>query len=256
MTVGFVSLVGAGPGDPDLITVKGLSRLRQADVVLYDSLVSPDLIAGLDAELIFVGKRCGQHAMSQEAIQTLCVELAGEGRRVVRLKGGDPLVFGRGGEEAIRLRDAGVPFEIVPGVSSALAAPAAAGIPLTHRGVSEGFTVVTAHRRVDNSDFAIPSYSPRRTLVLLMCVRTMPAWTEQLVDSGYPADVPVALIVWGTTADQEAVFTTLGAVVDEAERAGISTPCVAVVGHSVSMARAIAGAPTAGHALASERQRP
>ena len=239
---GFVSLVGAGPGDPELITVKGLRALQEADVVLYDSLASPELVEGLDAELIFVGKRCGLHAMSQESIHALIVGLARRGKRVVRLKGGDPLVLGRGGEEALELRAAGVPFEIVPGISSALAVPAAAGIPLTQRGVSEGFTVITAHRRSDDEDFAIPPYTPRRTLVLLMGVRTIRAWTDQLRAEGYPADVPVAFVVAGTTPEQRVVVSSLAEACEDAAAHGVESPCVVVVGETVRLAEVLGDA--------------
>jgi uroporphyrinogen III methyltransferase/synthase len=236
MNPGLVSLVGAGPGDPELITVKGLRALQEADVVLYDSLASPLLLDGLRAERIYVGKRCGVHAMSQSAIHALIVGLAKQGKRVVRLKGGDPFVFGRGGEEALALRQEGVPYEIVPGISSAIAAAAYAGIPITHRGIAESFAVTTAHRRLDEDGFAIPPYDDRTTVVLLMGVKTLPQWAGQLHELGYPGDLPVAFVTWGTTARQSRLVTSVGRCVEDAARHGLASPSIAIIGRTVLLA--------------------
>lgn len=237
---GFVSLVGAGPGDPELITLRGWRRLQAADVVLYDSLVDERLLDGLEAERIFVGKRCGRHAVPQDRINDLLLRLARAGKRVVRLKGGDPLVFGRGGEEARHLAAHGVPFEIVPGVTSAVAGPAYAGIPVTHRGVADSVCVVSAHRMAGDDNFSIPPYHPRTTLVLLMATRTLPLWRRQLQLHGYPADLPVALVSAATTDQQRVLTTTVARVEPDARAAALDTPMLAVVGHVVDLRAAIA----------------
>ncbi len=247
---GFVTLVGAGPGDADLITVRGLRALEQADIVLYDSLVSSDLLDDLQAQTIHVGKRCGQHAMRQEETTDLMVRLARDGKRVVRLKGGDPVVLGRGGEEALRLAREGIPFEFVPGVSSAIAAPELAGIPVTFRGTADSFTVLTAHRRKDETGFSIPPYYAGTTLVLLMGVATIEIWQRQMLGLGYPETVPVAFIVSAASADQHVVRTTLRDALRDAQACNVTSPAVAVVGEVVSLqaelARTLAGRDTAG----------
>jgi uroporphyrin-III C-methyltransferase len=230
---GFVSLVGAGPGDPELITLRGYRRLRQADIVLFDALVDPTILDGVSAEQLFVGKRSGQRVMSQERICDRLVQLGLDGQRVVRLKGGDPTVFGRGGEEALALARAGVAFEIVPGVSSVFGASSAAGISITHRGISEGFTVVTAHRRNGGGDFAIPRFEPRRTLVLLMGVRTTALWQPELVALGYPLDLPIAFVERGYTAQQRVFVTNVGEAIDASQRVG--TPALVVIGEVVKL---------------------
>ena len=204
-----VSLVGAGPGDPDLLTVKAARRLTEADVVVHDALVGDGVMALIPdgVELIDVGKRVGR-PVPQEMISTLLVELGRQGKRVVRLKGGDPFVFGRGGEEAIALREAGVPFEIVPGITSSIAAPAAAGVPVTHRGVAASFTVVTGHRRPGEPDVdwrALAAFTRHGgTIVVLMGVTHRAAIAAELVAGGLAADTPVAAVHAGTT-DHESV---------------------------------------------------
>lgn len=200
---GRVSLVGAGPGDPELLTRRALARLRKADLVLYDALVD-DRILGCArrAQRFYVGKRAGRHAMTQEAIQRLMIRAARRGKRVVRLKGGDPFVFGRGGEEAIALHRANVPYEVVPGVSSAIAAPAAAGIPVTHRGIASAFFVVSAH---DEEAFAgaIEGLAPNRaTLVVLMGLARATAVAWRLIDAQWLRRTPVAVITDASTAKQ------------------------------------------------------
>jgi len=239
---GYVWFVGAGPGGADLITVRGLRALEQADVVLYDSLADPELLEGIAGRRIFVGKRCDRHAMSQAAINALLVGLAGRGRRVVRLKGGDPTVLGRVGEEALALVEAGIAFEIVPGVTSVTAVSALAGIPLTHRPVADSFHVATAHRREGRLDLSIPPYRECTTLVLLMASRTVEAWQAQLLAAGYPASLPVALVSAGCTPRQRVEVTQVGRVAAVLAAAALPTPLLAVVGRVVDLHRQLAPA--------------
>ena len=239
MTTGRVAIVGAGPGDPKLITVRGLELLRSADVVVHDRLVSPKLLdeAPLHARRVFVGKACGAHALPQSEINALLIAEAGRGHRVVRLKGGDPFVFGRGGEEALALAEAGVPFEIVPGVTSAVAVPAAAGIPLTHRGVASSFAVFTGHRQV-GADSAIDWERLARgadTLVVLMGLANLPTIARELIAHGRDPDTPAALIERGTTEAQRTVIATLATLAGAAAAAGLEAPVLAVIGHVVSL---------------------
>ena len=232
---GKVFFVGAGPGDPDLITVRGLRALQAADVVLYDALIDPHQVYGLTSELIYVGKRCGRHHKTQEEINQLIVEQAEAGKQVVRLKGGDPGVLGRVGEEALELAARGIPFEIVPGVSSALAAPAYAGIPLTMRGVADSFALATAHRRKDQSEYSIPAYNERTTLLLLMPVRTASAWREELLARGYPPTLPIAFVSAATTNEQSVLETTVDCVARDLATVKLETPAMAVVGRVVAL---------------------
>lgn len=238
---GAVTLIGAGPGDPELITIRGFKALQRADVVLYDDLVDPMLLDGLRAEQVYVGKRCGRHAMTQERIIALMARLACAGLRVARLKGGDPTVFGRGGEEAAALLEQGIAVEIIPGVTSAVGVPELAGIPVTHRGVADGFAVITAHRRQDDAGLAIPPFDPRLTVVLLMGVQTMPAWVAQMRDRGYPDDLPVAFVVDGSKAGQRVIETTLGAACADAEAAQVASPAVVVIGEVVRLRPQLTG---------------
>lgn len=237
---GHVVFVGAGPGDPELITLRGWRALQEADVVLYDSLVDERLLQGLDAELVFAGKRCGRHSMPQERISELLVRHALSGRRVVRLKGGDPTMLGRTGEEALRLAAAGISFEIVPGVSSALAAPAFAGIPVTHRGLADSVCIVSAHRRDDEKEFSIPPYSPRTTLVLLMAGQTAQSWLEQLLVREYPASLPLAFVTAATTTKQQVFVTTVGDAASNHVTVEFGSPTLAVIGHVVSLRDSLA----------------
>lgn len=238
MRVGTVYLVGAGPGDPGLLTVRGLELLRQADVVVYDRLVNPALLdeAPPDALRIFAGKLTGIHPLPQAEINALLIAHARRGRRVVRLKGGDPFIFGRGGEEAEALAEAGIPFEVVPGVSSAVAVPAYAGIPLTHRGLSSSFAVITGHEDTCKDE---PTVDWERlatavdTLVVLMGARTLPRIVAKLLAHGRSPATPVALIRWGTTEAQETITGSLADIVDKA--AGIRPPVVAVIGEVVTL---------------------
>lgn len=234
-----VAIVGAGPGDPGLITVRGLDLLRRADVLVYDRLVNPKLLdeARPDARLVYVGKACGAHALPQSEINALLVAEARLGHRVVRLKGGDPFVFGRGGEEALALGEAGIAFEVVPGVTSAVAVPAAAGIPLTHRGVASSFAVVTGHRATG----AAASVDWQRlaggvdTLVILMGLANLPEITRELIAGGRDPDTPVALIERGTTEAQRTVTATLATLGEAATAAVLESPVVTVVGHVVAL---------------------
>jgi uroporphyrinogen III methyltransferase/synthase len=242
---GTVYLVGAGPGDPELITVAGLTALRQADVVVYDRLAPPALLraAKPEALLIDAGKAAGAHTLSQEAINTLLIEHARAGRTVVRLKGGDPFLFGRGGEEALALRRAGVPFRVVPGVTSAIAAPACAGIPVTHRGVAGSVLIATGHEAADGPGASFDWTAMARaadTLVFLMGVERLPAITECLLAAGRPADQPAALIRWGSTPEQEVVTATLGTIAARARERGIRPPAALVVGEVVRLREELA----------------
>src|SRR5690349_1496355 len=209
---GIVHLVGAGPGHPGLATARAVELIEQADVIVHDRLVSAQLLARAHAgaELIDAGKRPGDPGMGQDAINALLIELARQGKRVVRLKGGDPFVFGRGGEEALALVEAGVPFEVVPGVSSALAAPAAAGIPVTHRGLSGSVTVLNGHD-VDQHDWDALARSAN-TLVFLMGVEHLAEIADRLLSAGRAANEPCALVEWASTPRQRTILCPLGDV--------------------------------------------
>ncbi|HZV77567.1 MAG TPA: uroporphyrinogen-III C-methyltransferase [Candidatus Babeliales bacterium] len=232
---GRVYLVGAGPGDPGLLTLRAAQVLRVADVLLYDALASDAVVALApeECEKVFVGKRGGDHAAAQREIEALMIAKARAGCRVVRLKGGDPFIFGRGGEEAEALQAAGVPFEVVPGVSSALAAPAYAGIPITHRDHAASFTVLTGHedpgKPASTLDW-VKLADSHRTLVILMAVANLREIARQLVGNGLDPQTPVAIIQDGTRPSQRCVRATLATIADEAERAKIESPAVVVVG--------------------------
>ncbi len=233
--------VGAGPGDPELMTLRGLRLVRGADIVLHDALVHPAILDEVAGQLLDVGKRCGRHSMRQEEISELIASLAARGNRVVRLKGGDSSVLGRVGEEALVLAERNIPFEIVPGVSSATAVSSAAGIPLTHRGLADSFLVATAHRRDGSRDFSIPMYSANTTVVLLMASGTVAAWSEQLLQSGYPTDLPIALISAGCTERERVVETNVADVQGDLLNTGLETPILAVVGWVVTLRGRLAG---------------
>ena len=252
MRPGSVALVGAGPGDPGLLTIRGRRLLRRADVVVYDRLVDPRLLALAPpgARRVFVGKAGGHHAVEQTAINELLVLHARRGRRVVRLKGGDPFVFGRGGEEAEALVAAGIPFEVVPGVTSAVAVPAAAGIPVTHRDVASSFAVVTGHestrgRRVDWARLA----GAVDTLVVLMGLASLPRIARELVAAGRLASTPAAVVQAGTTADQRIVTGTLADIAERAAAARLEPPVTVVIGEVVALRRRL------GRSKRSRRQR-
>jgi len=232
---GIVYIIGAGPGDPELITVKGLSYLKRADVVLYDRLAPKELLSEVKAstELIDVGKAPQKQRYSQEHINELLIEKAREGKIVARLKGGDPFVFGRGGEECQALAKAGIQYEVVPGVSSAIAVPAYAGIPVTQRGVSTSFTVVTGHESDASSDIDWGALSTTGTVVFLMGVKNLSEITGQLLAHGRKADTPVALIEQGTTKNQVVITSTLENITEQAEQ--IKPPAIFVVGDVVNL---------------------
>jgi len=234
-TNGVVYIVGGGPGDPGLITVKGLSCLRRADVVLYDRLASPKLLHETQphAELIDVGKEPKRHRRSQAEINDLWIKKAREGKIVVRLKGGDPFVFGRGGEECQALAEAGIRYEVVPGVSSAIAVPAYAGIPVTQRGVTTSFVVVAGHTGDSDSDIDWAGVSRIGTIVFLMGVEHMSEIVHQLVAHGRSSYTPIAIIQEGTTENQLVVIGTLADITEKAE--GIRPPAVLIVGEVVNL---------------------
>ena len=231
---GKVYLVGAGPGDPALATIKAVQCLQKAEVVIYDYLASERLLefAPPAAERIYVGKKAGDHAMSQGQINDLLVE-KGSDSVVVRLKGGDPFIFGRGGEEALALREAGVEFEVVPGVTSAIAVPAYAGVPLTHRGLAASVAFVTGHEMPgkETSDIHWDRLATGvGTLVFLMGVKNLELISSQLIANGRSGQTPVAVIRWGTTAEQRTVTGTLATIAQVAKEAGIKPPAIIVVG--------------------------
>ncbi|HEY3026449.1 MAG TPA: uroporphyrinogen-III C-methyltransferase [Pyrinomonadaceae bacterium] len=236
---GTVYLVGAGPGDPGLLTVKALALLESCDTLVYDYLVNPEMLSHVhpSAERIYVGKVGGGRNTPQRQINHLLIQHARSGKRVVRLKGGDPFLFGRGGEEAEALVKAGVPFEVVPGISSALAVPAYAGIPLTHRGMSSSVTVITGARGGDGAYESAASAHPGSadTVVVLMGVTHLREIANDLVNSGCSAETPVAVIRWGTYNGQQTVTGTLGTIADEAEGAGMRAPAVIIVGEVVRL---------------------
>ena len=237
---GCVYLVGGGPGDPGLITLKGLECLRHADVVLYDRLIDPQLLkhAPRNAEIIYVGKGARDHALTQDEINALLVRKAQAGKTVVRLKGGDPFVFGRGGEELEVVADAGVPFEVVPGVTAAVAALAYAGIPVTHRGYASSFAVITGHEDPTKPDSSIEWEKLATgvgTLVFLMGVENLALIVRQLLTFGRSPDTPIALVRWGTWPQQATVEGTLGDILPRLEGQDFGPPAVIVVGETVRL---------------------
>jgi uroporphyrin-III C-methyltransferase len=236
---GVVYLVGAGPGDPELITVRGLACLRRADVVVYDRLVSEALLdeAPPEAERIFAGKFPGCHALSQERINAILVERALAGLTVVRLKGGDPFVFGRGGEEVAACAAAGVPCEVVPGVTSAIGVPAAAGIPVTHRGIARSFAVVTGHPvRGSEDELDWEALARMDTLVVLMGVERLGVVAETLRARGRDGATPAAVIERGTLPGQRVVTGTLADIAARARASGVTAPATVVIGGVVGLA--------------------
>ncbi|MCU0613494.1 MAG: uroporphyrinogen-III C-methyltransferase [Desulfobacterales bacterium] len=235
-----VYLVGAGPGDPGLITVKGKECIQKADVLIYDYLAAPTLLrhANTKAEMIYVGKKGGDHTLSQDGINNLIVEKAKTGAIVTRLKGGDPFIFGRGGEEAEVLIKAGIPFEVVPGVTSAIAAPAYAGIPLTHRKFTSTVAFITGHEdpNKDNSNIDWASLAKGiGTLVFLMGVKNLPDIVDQLIKNGKSPETPVALVRWGTTSRQKTVSGILSDIVERVRAAKLKAPAIIVVGDVVRL---------------------
>ena len=246
--MGHVSLVGAGPGDPALLTRKAVIRLRRADLVLYDALVDERVIAlARRAQRFFVGKRAGRHALSQHEIHAVMIRAAKRGRRVVRLKGGDPFVFGRGGEEAQALQQAGVPFDVVPGVTSAVAVPASAGIPLTHRGLSSAFFVVSGHDR-DVFSQAIGALRPNAiTIVVLMGLGRRAEIAGELLSGGWDRTLPAAIVADGTLPRQHVWRGTLGDLADGGVTFAGGGPALIVIGKVAALD--VAGADGVGDAL-------
>lgn len=237
--MGKIWLVGAGPGDPDLITVKGLKAIQKADVILYDRLISMELLdhAKEGTELIFCGKLPDRHFVQQENINELLVDHARQGKQVVRLKGGDPFVFGRGGEEAAAAVQNGIEFEVVPGITSGIAAPAYAGIPVTHRDLGASFAIVTGHRK-EGADEELKWASLAKgidTIAVYMGVKNLPHIQEKLIQYGKPKTTPAALIHWGTTNKQQTVTGTLETIYDVAQSVGITNPSMIVIGEVVRM---------------------
>lgn len=239
---GVVYLVGAGPGDPGLLTVRARELLAQCDAVVYDALVNPSILADSAipeaAERHFVGKRGGESSTRQEDIEELLVRLARDGKRVVRLKGGDPFVFGRGSEEAQALAHSGIAFEVVPGVTAGVAAPAYAGIPVTHRAVATSVTFITGHEDPTKGESGTDWSALARTggtLVLYMGVRRLPEIVSALAAGGMPLDTPAAMVEWGTFPRQRTIAATLGTLVAEARRERISAPSITIIGDVVAL---------------------
>lgn len=240
MSQGKVYLIGAGPGDIKLITVKGLECIQKADVIVYDRLANPRLLSYRrpDAELIYVGKSPDRHTLTQDEINRVLVEEGLKGKVVARLKGGDPYVFGRGGEEGEELRKAGIPFEEVPGITSAISVPAYAGIPITHRDFTASFTVITGHeepgKETSNINWPRLAQDPG-TLVFLMGVGNLEQIVERLVSNGKDAQTPIALIRWGTRPEQRVVTGTLENIVQVVRENGIKNPAIIIIGQVVTL---------------------
>jgi uroporphyrinogen III methyltransferase/synthase len=242
---GIVFLVGAGPGDPELLTVKAQRLIRQADAIVHDYLVAPAILslARADAERVFVGKKGGGFCCPQRDIEGTLIRLAREGKNVVRLKGGDPLVFGRGGEEAEALAAAGIAFEIVPGVTSALAAAAYAGIPLTHRAHSSAVVFLTGHEDPNKPDSVIrwEDYGRlRATLCVYMGMKNLETITRRLVAGGLPPETPAAVIQSATTHDHRQLISTAGKIALESEHAGFGAPAIVVIGEVAALSDKLA----------------
>ena len=228
---GIVYLIGAGPGDPGLLTLKGRDCLSACDVVVYDRLADPRILSWVnpEAERIYVGKASSNHVMKQEDISKLLVKLAAEGKTVARLKGGDSFVFGRGGEEALLLKENNLPFEFIPGITSAISVPEYAGIPVTHRKVAASFAVITGHEDPSREKSGINWKGLATgvdTLVFLMGVENLKNIAAKLIENGRPADTPAALIRWGTHPEQRTLVTTLGNAYDDVVRTGMKPPAI------------------------------
>jgi uroporphyrin-III C-methyltransferase len=244
MVHGKVYLVGAGPGDPKLLTVKAVELLKDADVVIYDRLVGESILnlAPEKAEKIYVGKRTGKHEVPQNKITELIIEKAQTGGKIVRLKGGDPFIFGRGGEEAEALVEKGIEFEVVPGVSSAIVVPAYAGIPLTHRDYASSVAIITGHmagdaeRTINWAKIA----SAVDTMVILMGVKSLEAIAKKLVEGGLNPDTPAAIIESGTLKQQRTIIGKIGTIAKEAEEKQVKPPAVIVIGEVANLGRKLA----------------
>lgn len=250
--VGKVYLVGAGPGDPGLITVRGMQLLQQADVVVYDYLAAPALLNHCPkARKIYVGKKASEHTLTQEGINQLLVDLGKQGHNVVRLKGGDPFIFGRGGEECLALRTAKVPFEVVPGITSAIGAAAYAGIPATHRDSNSSFTVITGHEKEENyqdpqakarageageaSDLDFAALARLPGIAFYMGVKALPRICSKLIEHGMSPDMPAASIRWGTTSQQQTVVGTISTLPQRVAEAELKPPAITIIGKMVNL---------------------
>jgi uroporphyrin-III C-methyltransferase len=241
---GHVVLIGAGPGDPGLITVKGANALSEADVVVFDRLASPQLLDRCrpDAERIYVGKEPGRNHLSQEEIDRILVDRARSGLTVARLKGGDPFVFGRGGEEVLACAAADVPCQVIPGVTSAVGAAAAAGVPLTHRGTARSFAVVTGTTATDGGSVDLGALAAAvDTLVVLMAAGKLETLCAALVAAGRPLEEPAVVVQWATTAEERSVVATLGDLAEKARAAHIGPPATLIVGAVAALPAETAG---------------
>ena len=241
---GWVWLVGAGPGDPGLLTLNGLNALRQADVVVYDALVDTRMLEWVSRGTVveYAGKRGGKPSPKQRDISLRLIDLAREGKRVLRLKGGDPFVFGRGGEEAQTLVAAGVPIRIVPGISSGVGGLAYAGIPVTHRDVNQAVTFLTGHDQTGDAPGAVDWHALAKSSPVIVCymaIKTLPKITAALMNGGRRADEPVAVVCNATLPEMQVVETTLGRAVQDVEAAGISPPAIICIGEVVRMRQAL-----------------
>jgi uroporphyrin-III C-methyltransferase / precorrin-2 dehydrogenase / sirohydrochlorin ferrochelatase len=253
---GMVSLVGAGPGDPELLTLRAVKRLEQADLVLYDALVNPQILDhARAARRVYVGKRAGRHAVSQDFINRMLVRAARRGQKVVRLKGGDPFVFGRGGEEALALASAGVPFEIVPGISSSIAAAGLAGIPVTHRSISAGFLVVSGHAEEAYGPILRSLEPESATVVIMMGIANVAAIASLLISRGWNALTPAAVVFGAATEDADVWTVALADLQRGIDLDEISAPGTVVIGNVVEIRKAIATPVARGFSRASETRR-
>jgi len=250
-----VAIIGAGPGDPELLTVKAAKLLAQADAVVYDRLIPEPVLSLIPrgAARFFAGKSCKQHVMTQDEINELLVSLAKAGRKTVRLKGGDPFIFGRGGEEAEYLAAHHVAFEIIPGISAASGCSSYAGIPLTHRGLATGVRYITGHSKEAELELNWPSLAdPDTTLVVYMGLANLPLIMKKLVGHGLPENYPAAAIEQGTTKGQRVIISTLARLQSDVERAGLKPPTLLIIGKVVTLHRVLASEYNQTHMLAAQ----